>query len=65
MKRNELKLATDVCIATTKDALQLLWDNINKGQRKQLYKREDIKALLDRYGVVICLVIGVIIRNAR
>ena len=51
MKRNELKLATDACIATTKDALQLLWDKINQGQRKQLYKREEIKALLDRYGV--------------
>lgn len=33
------------------DALQILWDNINKGQRKQLYKHEEIKVLLDRYGV--------------
>lgn len=51
MTKSELTNATDVCIAETHDALQLLWDNINKGQRKQLYKREDIKALLDRYGV--------------
>ena len=35
----------------TKDALQLLYDNINKGQRKQLIKREEIKALFDLYGV--------------
>lgn len=51
MKKHELKQATNECITTTKDALQLLWDNINQGQRKQLYKREEIKALLDRYGV--------------
>jgi len=37
--------------AETHDALQTLWDNINKGQQKQLAKREDVKALLDRYEV--------------
>ena len=51
MKKRELKTATDECVNTTKDALQTLWDNINKGQRKQLYKIEEIRALLDRYGV--------------
>lgn len=51
MTKTELTRATDACVETTHDALQLLWDNINKGQQKQLYKREDIKALLDRYGV--------------
>ena len=35
-----------------KTALQLLFDNINKGQQKQLVKREEIKTLFDRYGVV-------------
>ena len=35
----------------TKDALQLLYDNINKGQRKQIVKKAEIKALFDRYGV--------------
>lgn len=33
------------------DSLQLLWDNINKGQRKQLYKVPEIKSILDRFGV--------------
>jgi len=33
------------------DALQTLWDNINRGQRKQLYKIPEIKAILDRFGV--------------
>ena len=55
MTKTELTQATDACIAETHDALQLLWDNINQGQRKQLYKREDIKALLDRYGVEVGL----------
>ena len=35
----------------TKDALQLLYDSVNKGQRKQLVKRAEIKALFDLYGV--------------
>ena len=51
MTKTKLIQATDACVETTRAALQTLWDNINKGQRKQLYKREEIKALLDRYGV--------------
>jgi len=51
MKKSKLaeNLATNM--TTTKDALQTLWDNINKGQQKQIIKREEIKALFDRYGV--------------
>ena len=51
MTRDALTQATERCIETTREALQTLWDSINQGQRKQLYKRENIKALLDRYGV--------------
>ena len=51
MTKEQLTSATDACIETTREALQTLWDNINKGQQKQLYKRQEIKALLDRYGV--------------
>ena len=51
MTKAELTQATDACVSATRDALQTLWDNINKGQQKQLYKREEIKALLDRYNV--------------
>ena len=51
MTKAELTANTDACIDETHDALQLLWDNINKGQQKQLYKQPEIKALLDRYGV--------------
>ena len=51
MTKTELVSKTDELVEITHDALQLLWDNINQGQRKQLYKRPEIKALLDRYGV--------------
>lgn len=27
------------------------WDSINKGQQKQLYKKDEIRAILDRFGV--------------
>lgn len=51
MTKTELAAGTMAALAATHDALQLLWDSINKGQRKQLAKREEIRAVLDRYGV--------------
>lgn len=51
MTKDKLNSAVAQHITSTRDALQLLWDSINKGQRKQLYKQPEIKALLDRYGV--------------
>ena len=33
------------------EALQVLWDNINRGQQIQLYKVPEIRSLLERYGV--------------
>lgn len=38
-------------INETKEALQLLWNNINKIYQRQLYKHAEIKELLDRYGI--------------
>lgn len=35
----------------TRTALQLLYDSVNKGQRKQIVKDPVIRALFDRYGV--------------
>ena len=35
----------------TKTALETVLAELNKGQRQKLLKNEDIKALLDRYGV--------------
>ena len=47
----ELNAAMQAAMQDYHDSLQLLWDNINKGQRKQLYKIPEIKAMLDRIGV--------------
>ena len=51
MKKSKLTEAVTSHKTETKDALQLLFDNINKGQQKQIVKREEIKKLFDRYGV--------------
>lgn len=49
--KQKLKKAVSANKTETKDALQLLYDNINKGQQKQIVKREEIKKLFDLYGV--------------
>ena len=51
MRKAKLTEAVTAHKTETKDALQLLFDNINKGQQKQLVKREEIKKLFERYGV--------------
>ena len=51
MTKKELAEKTDSRITDTKTALQLLWDNINKGQRKQLIKIAGIKEAFGLYGV--------------
>ena len=35
----------------TREALQMVYDELNNGQRKKLVKSEQVKALFDRYGV--------------
>ena len=51
MKKSDLDAAMAAAKAEYKAGLQLLWENINRGQQKQLYKIPEIKALLDRFGV--------------
>lgn len=51
MEKTELIEKTDALIEVTRDSLQLLWDKVNKGQKKQILKNEQIKAMFDRYGV--------------
>ena len=51
MRKSKLTEAVTVHKTETKDALQLLFDNINKGQQKQIVKREEITKLFDKYGV--------------
>lgn len=51
MLKTELFEKTAAVKTETKDALQLLFDELNKGQQKKLLKNPDVKALFDRYGV--------------
>ena len=51
MYKSELKERTDKVINETHDALQIVWDATNKGQRNKLLRNEEVKAILDRYGV--------------
>lgn len=51
MKKSELNKKTDAVIADTKTALQTVYDCLNHGQKKQIVKHEEVKALFDRYGV--------------
>lgn len=36
----------------TRESLQLLWDNVNKGQKKQILKNPEVVEMFDRFGVV-------------
>lgn len=51
MKKSKLAEKVDSLIATTHDALQLVVDELNQGQRKKIIKNKEVKALLDRYEV--------------
>lgn len=51
MKKDVLIRKTNGVINETKDALQLVYDGLNNGQKKKILKNEDVKALFDRYGV--------------
>lgn len=53
MMREELIEKTEATKAETHDALQMVVDELNKGQRKKLAKIEKIKTLFERYGVEI------------
>lgn len=39
MKKIDLDKAVEKNMATTKEALQTLFDNVNKGQQKKTYKK--------------------------
>ena len=51
MKNSDLVRETDELSESTHDALQTVYDALNKGQRQKLEKNEQIAALLDRYAV--------------
>lgn len=47
----ELTLAVEKCKQETKSALDLIFSNLNHGQTQKLLKNQEIKELVDRYGV--------------
>lgn len=51
MTKSELNQRTESAIIATQEALQIVYDTLNVGQRKQLIKAEKVKLLFDRYGV--------------
>lgn len=51
MKKHELIAATQAVKTETKNALQTMVDELNQGQQKKIAKKENVKTLLDRYGV--------------
>lgn len=51
MNKRELKIKTEQIILDTKNALQTVYDALNRGQQKQIVKNEKVKELFDRYGV--------------
>lgn len=51
MTRDELMAAVEAAKMDTKNALQIVYDALNQGQKKKLVRDETVKALFDRYGV--------------
>ena len=49
----ELSIAVEKCKLETKSALDLIFSNLNHGQTQKLLKNQEIKELVDRYGVQI------------
>lgn len=47
----ELSIAVEKCKLETKSALDLIFSNLNHGQTQKLLKNQEIKELVDRYGV--------------
>ena len=51
MKKLELVKAVAAAKEETGEALQTVYDSLNQGQKKQIIKKAEVKALFDRYGV--------------
>lgn len=43
----------EIVAQETRAALQLVYDNLNDGQRAKLIKNEDVRELFERYGVIV------------
>lgn len=53
MDKDTLNEAVKACKAETKEALQMVYNELNSGQQKKLLKNETVKALFERYEVTL------------
>lgn len=53
MNKDTLTAAVEACKTETRDALQLVYDELNRGQQNKLLKEPAVAALFERYGVVV------------
>ena len=51
MLKIELDQAIELAREEARAALQLLWNNVNKGQKKQILKDPEVVEMFDRFGV--------------
>ena len=51
MKRQDLFDKVAAAKTETKNALQTMYDALNKGQQKKIVNNKEVKALFDRYSV--------------
>lgn len=51
MFKEELETKTDLVLNETRNALQMIYDSLNRGQQKKIIKDEKVKELFDRYNV--------------
>ena len=51
MKREDLFTKVTAVKSETKNALQTMYDALNRGQQKKILKNKEVKTLFDRHGV--------------
>ena len=51
MTKEELETKTENVISETKNAIEIMYNALNQGQRKQIVKNEQVKKLFDQYKV--------------
>ena len=51
MKKKELETKTNAVMDQTKEALETILSNLNKGQRKKVLNVAEVKELCERYGI--------------
>lgn len=52
MTKQELHSAVSAAKTETRDALQVVYDALNQGQKKKILKEEHVAKLFELYGVI-------------